>query len=163
MKTKSIIVLILVVFTVSLIYVEAESDECDTCSMLKQITSALNKIAKNEQPVIYSHGNLIRNRVILAEGATVVEEFLPLPNGQCNVTVAAGPRPSQNSPPPLILIWEAKDANTLNNEKDCGLTFTCSHTVNINDEFSMIKISVNTPGVEQRPNHLSVSYQCIKS
>jgi len=128
---------------------------------MKEILKALNQIGK-EEPVIYAKRDLIRDRVVLNSGfgdaLGLKEEFLPLPNGACNVTVAsstAGP----STPPHQIQIMEAKDAIITRNSKACTpYTFSCSHNVNIDNEYYMIKITS-----DERVGHLSVSYQCIRS
>ena len=112
-----------------------------------------------EKPVIYARDDIVRDRIVLNYAQGVVQEFLPLPNGICEVTIASGPRIGTNGPAGLELM-EARNADVSRNLKNCGETFVCSHTLNVSDEYPMLRISVRGGDVV---THMSVSYQCTRS
>lgn len=134
------------------VQVSAQSN-CDICVTIQNIIHALRN-----QPVMFAENQVLRNRIVIADGGSFNEEFLPMPRGRCGVTVSMGNIVGQGGNPQWEMA-EAKDALQYRNAVSClqAGNYACSASMFFDGEYSMLRIKILGGDLV---NHASVSYTC---
>ena len=187
-KPNVMFISVLAILVISLSVVIARNDEnqgvTGILSQIKEvllsILEKLNIIAEKETTVVVEPNITVEPPQVTVEGGNEMPKrgrivaydnnrgsyatYLALPLGICNITVNGnGKYHYQGQLRIPLYISEAKEINDYRNEQSCSRDgyLECTKTINLDEEYSMLRIKPCTGDGCLTPDWLDITYSCV--